>query len=376
MFRDRDGYRVQWRENGRRRSKTFATAKEAKLFELQLEVGVADKTPGARSCPTFRDYADEWMRDYCRVEKRETQWAKDELNIRLHLSPAFGGVRLVNLKKSHLLALKTEMAGKRAHGKKHLLAKKSINNVLALAKKILETAVDRELIQANPFARVPPYKLPKQDFKFWGPDERDRFIAEAYHLDPPFVTLVAVASHTGLRLGELAALTRADLDFDRRMIRVRGNFNMAIGKLLPTKGGEIEDVPMNPVVMEALWDRRQTMPSAEVFPKALFVEARKRLRALAQEVGVQPIRFHDLRHGFASCAVMSGMSMDTVQQLLRHKSGQMTKRYVHLHPDHLKGATDALCRHASGTQPEENPKKWWAQRDLNPQPIGYEPTAA
>lgn len=391
MFRDkeRDGYRVQWRENGKRRSRRFTgknAESEAIVFEHQLRLGVADKTPSERSIPTFSDFAKRWLKDYCRVEKSETQWRHDEQTIKNHLEPALGRVRLTNLRKSHLVQLKSELrqkdalSGGRRKRKEETpaskkLSIKSVNNILALAKKIMATAVDLELIPANPFAAVRPLKLPKAEFRFWQPDERDHFLAKAKVLDPEFVSLVAVACHTGLRRGELAALRRKDLDFERRMIRVSASYIVELQKRLPTKNKGIDDVPMNEVVYQALLSKRLMAPNADVWPKELFWSVRKRLGKLAERVGVSPIRFHDLRHTFASTLAMAGVDLMVIQKLMRHKSYQMTLRYAHLHPDHLKGATDVLCRHPTGTQEDSTPKKEWAYADLNREPAGYEPLA-
>jgi hypothetical protein len=54
-------------------------------------------------------------------------------------------------------------------------------------------------------------------------------------------------------------------------------------------------------------------------------------------------RLHDLRHSFASVAVMSGASLFDVQKLLGHKSIEMTQRYAHLSADALKEATERVA---------------------------------
>jgi integrase len=175
-------------------------------------------------------------------------------------------------------------------------------------------------------------------------DERDYFIQFATAIDPEFTKVVIVACHTGLRLGELGGLLRSELDFDRRMIRVRLNYSFKLKKELgKTKNRQIKEIPMNEAVYKVLKEHRLKSPTAEIFPKALLSNATHRFKSLCRKVDVKPLRFHDLRHTFASCLAMAGMDLRTIQELMRHKSIQMTMRYAHLHPEHLKGKTDVLC---------------------------------
>lgn len=348
VFRFRQGMRVQWLENGRRRSKMHASEKEAHKFAAELRLGLVSECIKSLS-PTFAEFAERWLKDYCQVEKAESQHRLDRFNIERHLVPALGNLRLTQIRKAHLITLKSELARKpKRPAKKEgvstkMLSPKSVNNLLGLAKKILATAVDLELVPSNPFLGVKPLKIPEQKFQFWTKEQRDEFLEKTWTVDPDFARLVLVACHTGLRMGELAGLRRGDLDFERGKIHVGRAFNVNLVKITPTKNKGVAEVPMNSAVRKALRHLESTKEGEGVFPRHLFWSARHRLGKLALKAKLPPIRFHDLRHTFASNLAMKGVDLMQIQRLMRHKSYQMTLRYAHLHPDHLKGATEVLC---------------------------------
>lgn len=340
-------WRVRWRRDGRRCSRSFPNKALAEKFEAKTKLKEYDSVIGpAHNSSTFSDFALRWHKEHCVVEKSETQWAGNLGSIRHHLNPALGHIRLAELRKAHLLKLKNELRQKRTAGYGNKLLKpKSINNILALAKKMMATAVDWELIPANPFSNVKPVQMGDQPFAFWNAEERDRFLRFCHQLDPAFYEAVTVACHTGLRLGELAALTRGDLDFERRMVKVHANYNYGLKKTLPrTKNGESKDIPLNEDVLKVLSSRILQSSTALVFERSLLANANKRLKRLCRKVGSKEIRFHDLRHTFASCLVMAGVGTMLTKELMRHKSLAMTMRYAHMHPDYLRGATEVLCK--------------------------------
>ena len=71
---------------------------------------------------------------------------------------------------------------------------------------------------------------------------------------------------------------------------------------------------------------------------------RKAFEGARKRAGIVDFRFHDLRHTFASHLVMAGVDLKTVQELLGHKSFEMSLRYAHLSPEHKKAPLDILCK--------------------------------
>ena len=353
MFRDRDGWRVSWYRHGKRRSKKFANEKEARLFELKLELGEADTTPNPRLSPTFEELARDWHENYCKRRKSETQWGHDLIVIEKHLIPVLGPMRLTTIKKSAATTL-LEALQSTKRGERYISAR-TCNNALGLAKTILGYSVEKDLLSLNPFSSVPLLLQKKPAVSYWTPEERDGFLAQAFLLDPEFANLVLVACYTGLRMGELAGLRRRDLDFKTGLIHVGASYSVKLRKdLRTTKNGEAGWVEMCKPVHEVLSACRFLPTDARVFQLSLFDNARRRLLRLCELTQTRPIRFHDLRHTFASSLAMAGVDLMKIQAACRHKSYAMTLRYAHLHPDHLRGITTALEKSGSQTARSES----------------------
>jgi len=154
----------------------------------------------------------------------------------------------------------------------------------------------------------------------------------AEHLKP----IVTVALNTGMRKEEILNLRWEDLNFRSRIIYI-----------LDTKNNERREIPMNDIVYETLLAVRKISDSPWVFCKKngeRYGNVRKAFEGARKRAGIVDFRFHDLRHTFASYLVMAGVDLKTVQELLGHKSFEMTLRYAHLSPEHKKAALDILCK--------------------------------
>lgn len=164
--------------------------------------------------------------------------------------------------------------------------------------------------------------------------ERDRpllpFLAEGDYMDH-LSPAVLLSLNTGLRRGELTSLLWSDINMEGRRLTVRA---------AAAKGGRTRHLPLNDEAVNVLaqWGR-QVGTEGCVFA---FKDAKTAWRKLLADAGITNLRWHDLRHDFASKLVMAGVDLNAVRELLGHADLKMTLRYAHLAPEHLADAVGKL----------------------------------
>lgn len=125
-----------------------------------------------------------------------------------------------------------------------------------------------------------------------------------------------IALNTGMRRGEILGLKWRDVDIKRNVLYLRN-----------TKNGDKREVPVNEQVKTALISTRRNPKSEYIFSKkdgSAIGDIKKSFLTALRKSGIKDFHFHDLRHTFASQLVMSGIDLNTVQELLEHKTIQMT----------------------------------------------------
>ncbi|WP_018862278.1 site-specific integrase [Thioalkalivibrio sp. ALJ3] len=153
------------------------------------------------------------------------------------------------------------------------------------------------------------------------------------HLTP----LVLLALNTGLRRGELLQLRWNNVDLDRNILTVDG---------ANAKSAMTRHVPLNAEASRVFssWAGRGK-PSPYVFPGSdgqPMKDLKSSWKRLKNRAGLPDIRFHDLRHTFASKLVMHAVDLNTVRELLGHSDIKQTLRYAHLAPKQKAAAVQLL----------------------------------
>jgi site-specific recombinase XerD len=288
----------------------------------------------------FEDLGDEYLEQWSRVQKKESTYIRDKARMK-RLKLIFGQKFLTEITQRDVERF---LADRKADG----MAPATMNRELCCLKNMLRKAVDWGYLQSNPAGGVKQQKESPPEFDFLREGEINLLIEKAAPHLKAFLTL---AIYTGMRRGELFKLEWRDVGFskgEKGIITVRD-----------TKNRDTRYIPMSNIVRDTL----------QRHPKRILVEAGEKgqvtrrecplvfswpdgsgfkwidngFKGALERAGVtRYIRFHDLRHTFASHLTMKGVDLRTVAKLLGHRDIKMTMRYAHLAPDHLQGAVDVL----------------------------------
>ena len=207
----------------------------------------------------------------------------------------------------------------------------TVNRALAVLKSMFNKAIAWGKADSNPFKAVKLFKENNQRLRFLEREEIPKLLVNCCsHLKP----IVILALNTGMRKGEILGLKWHDIDFKRDTIHLHD-----------TKSGEGRDVPLNAAAKSALIAVPKHPASPYIFTDNNgdnYGDIKKSFLTAVKKSDIINFHFHDLRHTFASQLVMAGVDLNTVRELLGHKSIEMTLRYSHLSPDHKKRAVDVL----------------------------------
>ncbi len=356
---------------GKRKAKKIGDHKTALAVARKIEAELALGLTGldGSESPTFREYATEWLRTYAAVHCKERTVEGYEAIIKNHLVPAFGDLALRAITRGRiklLIAMKVEAN----HGRG------TIRNILAPLRGVLNHAQEDGLISANPASRLGRFNRAREGDRAtkinpFTQEEVIQLLEAARNFCPRYYPIFLCAVRTGMRQGELLALQWGDIDFRGRFIEVRRA--MSQRRLTTPKSGKVRQVDMSRELTQVLADlrgRREVEealegraldPRAWVFTNGVGSQidrdnlVKRVFYPCLQKAGLRRIRFHDLRHTYASLLIQNGESLVYVKEQMGHHSIQVTvDTYGHLIPGANKAAVDRLDSvqpNATYTQP-------------------------
>ena len=336
------GVFIDWQ--GKRKAKFFGDNKKAaelfaekmayRLKEAEQEGQVVPLTNTAKAIPSVKEYLGSWQETYAKPNCKPSTYRGYARAIQQILVPQFGHLPLNELEREHI---RTLIATLTAKGK----ARATIENTLIPLKAVYYQAMEDGLVQQNPVARLGRIFKRKKDSRISiAPLDRH----EVQHLlqtiqekFPQVYPLILCAARTGLRQGELIGLQWGDVDFHGGFIEVRRG--VVLRQETTTKSHKIRRVDMSRHLQDALNHLKEirqleAMGSGKDLSPWVFLakggqrwddrHLRRVWGRCLEVAGLRQIRFHDLRHTYASELAAQGAPPKYVQSQLGHSSIQVT----------------------------------------------------
>jgi integrase len=278
--------------------------------------------------------------------------------VRLHLVPEIGRVSLEKLSVEHVADLITHKQADRR------LSPTSVRYVLLVLRNALNKAVRWGLVGRNVAGLVDPPRVSHKDVRVLSPDETKKLLDAAR--GEAIEGLVTLAVSTGLRLGEALGLQWADVDLDRRQLRINKSLQRISGQgqvLMETKTRRSRRSLVLPVkTAEALrahrlqqdqsrgaagsaWRKRDFVFTSSTGQPLDQRNVLRMFRRILRKAKLPRMRFHDLRHSCASLLLAQHISPRVVMETLGHSRISVTMdTYTHVMPTLMQDAADAMDR--------------------------------
>ena len=295
-----------------------------KLFQPYLDRVNANAKLPPKSGLTLAQFVEEWRQTVAVNLKGSTTRAA-ESHLRAHIIPKLGSLPLTEINTK---AVQSFVAYLATGGR----SRKTVENVLLTLSSILRVAKSWDYACGS--FKLADITMPREGVKkeqrCFTDEEMGKIIAAA---PKPFDSILAVTSVLGLRIGEVLALRVSDLDFTRKIVRVRQTVDAATRNVQAVKSqASSADVPM-PSQLEVRL--RAHLKKHDGKSELLFVNRRgrpfsanklreKRLHPLLVKLGIPRGGFHSMRHGAASALLADGATPAVVQKQLRHSDPRIT----------------------------------------------------
>ena len=255
-----------------------------------------------------------------------------------------GDVLLSDLTPS-LISEQRDLLSEKVTNRKTIISNARVNRYMATLSTTITTAVKEwEWMEDNPLRKVSKLKEPRGRVRYLSTEDRERLLKacrESHNTD--LYNAVILAMSTGGRRAEIWGLCWKCVDLQNGFVTFE-----------ETKNDEPRSVPLTGHALELMMERSKVprIDTDLVFPSRVdrqkHFDFRRPFQMALKTAQIEDFRWHDLRHCAASYLVMAGVDMRTVAEILGHKTLQMTQRYTHLSPEHLKDAVAKMNRKIFG----------------------------
>ena len=252
------------------------------------------------------------------------------IDIKLRIRPYFEFYKVNRITIAHIEDFRSSI--------RRDLSVKSTNNCIALLKTLFRKAITWGMISQNPARDVALLKVPQQRYIWWDNEEDIKIFLRTAR-ETRYYLAYRLALDLGMRLGEIIGLSKADINLERHQIHIHRQWLDKEQRYGPTKQNRERFIGYDPGsdLHNLLRQAVQNSPHPEAIITALSgkrLGARKlsgyHFKRAIIKSGVPDIRFHDLRHTFASWFMIKNDDIWALKGILGHNDIQTTQKYAHL----------------------------------------------
>ena len=305
---------------------------------------------------TLSEWLDRWLEQMVAILRPSTleHYRSD---MEHHVKPYLGQKKLTQITASDLRKLYDDLKKQgRVHprpGQSRGLSTTTIHGIHTTLHHALKSAVDQRLLPHNPADHVEPPKVVHKSMTILNEEQLDTFLA-AVEQDPIWKNFFYTELTTGLRLGEICGLMWSDFDAKKGTLSVNRTIHKEKGGRLVTGDTKTyagtRTIVLPDSTAELLRGRKKNSYSVWIFPNPLKPEAPmnpntayRQLKAILTENSLPDLRFHDLRHTFATHALANGVDAKTLSGILGHTKASFTvDTYTHTTTDMHKKAAEIV----------------------------------
>lgn len=327
-------------------SSYLACKNKLKPFSPSTAMAERDLSVAAAGLPAFSDACQEWLL-HIKPNVKDSTFTVYHYIVDRYINTYFSRKKIHEIDKEMADAF-VNMLLKESHANSNqVLSVRTIGNILIVLKSIF-AFIEMQFSIKNPTKNIKLPKQPKNDAAVLSQEEWDKLSNALVADQKSTATAIAVAMYTGVRIGELCALKKADIDFAEKVIYIKrtvqriknldddasAKTKLVIGE--PKSTNASRKIPIPDILLrklktlcigkskdDFLWgiDEKNALE-----PRTL----QYRFKAFLKKTGLRNINFHALRHTFATKCIEKHVDIKTLSEILGHANVKITlERYVH-----------------------------------------------